>query len=225
MTIKCYPTDQLIDIDMISLAVCGDSRQRHIGILYHSPTHNTVKLLHLAWYNKLELNNPTPNFIWMTAKLPATVKITLTAWCDLIYEQNKNGIPYDIGLNVTGFDHKGRFIKKDKFSGLTCASFVMQVFKSHSIDLIDISNWSTRTPDRKWQYGMVKNLVKYVPFSRKIIFIKTKIQEIELGLQRFKPEEVASAATIPNFPHSQNILKLPSKRIVRTLNDLKKSCN
>lgn len=225
MTIKCYPSHKLDDIDMISLAVCGDSKQRHVGILYNSPKHNTVKLLHLEWYNRLQLDEPTYDYIWITANLPETVKITLTAWCELIYEQNKTGIAYDIGLNAKSFDEMGRFIKKDEFSGLTCASFAMQVFKSHSIDLVDLTNWPIRETDKKWQSNILNYLVRYIPASRQSPFLDKKIKEIELGLQRFKPEEIASAAGISGFPHAQNALRIPARKIVKIISILRKSCH
>lgn len=219
MQIKCFPNNALDDINLLSIAVGTPHQgQQHIGILHNYSVDGTTKFLHLESYNTLSRDLPNQDYIWVDVDLDEIVKITLIAMCELIYNQNQNSIPYGISMNKTAFDTNGNFVKETEYGGLTCATFVMQVFKSQSIDLIDFTNWPIRAEDKAWQVYIIKLLKKHIPqLLTAKNFLSEQMNEIAQDIQRYRPEEVAAASALPNPPHGQETLTIPSQKIKRVL--------
>lgn len=220
MEIKFYPNNSLDDINILSIALTSiNAKQRHIGILY-TDSGNTEKLLHFAWYKKLRNDNPKDKYIWYDIALDEINKITLSAWCEVIFHANQNNIPYDINMYGTSFDETGEFQKTQTYSGLTCATFVMQVFHSHGLKIIDLANWPIREEDKTWQFNIAKTLLEEIPLINRAPYLKTKLQEIMLGVQRFRPEEVAAAAILEDPPHQQDSVQETSQELVQALSEI-----
>ncbi len=187
------------DINGISVAIGRpdpSQNQQHIGILFIDAD-QSPKFLHLAWHYELRKDEPNIKYLWVDIPIDPINKIHLATVCALIFESNQNGIPYGICVDGTGFAEDGSFTSEEKFAGLTCATFVIQVFHSQSYWLVDFEKWPDRADDMTWQNQILDTLQKYASNDH----IKAQREKIQKGAARFRPEEVAAAAGLPNQPH------------------------
>lgn len=196
-------------------------KQQHIGLIYLSKD-NEQKFLHLAWHQHLHNSIPDPEkYFVANFDVEQIEKIHLATYCALVYEQNKNGISYNFDFDGSTFNDQGLFVKQDPYSGLTCATFVLQVLSSQAYNLLDIKNWISREEDKSWQKKILKSLIQYVPknyYTNK--YLSDILQKIEYGLLRFKPEEVAAAAVLfDGVPKKQQDLQEVSQEIVKEIVD------
>lgn len=71
--------------------------------------------------------------------------------------------------------------------GLTCSTYVIQVFQSFGHQLVDVETWETRDTDLAWQNGMLETIAQYVSSDRAAEAAKY------IGSTRIRPEEAAAA--------------------------------
>ena len=204
MEIKSRLESSIDDIDTVCVAVARpnkDLKQQHIGFFYFDG--DMVNFLHLAKHNKLVNESPDDKYLWLDISLDPINKIHFATYCATVYEQNKMGIPYGFDLDGTDFSEDGHFLKKNQYMGLTCGSFVVQVFRAQGYEIIDLNNWPSRQEDKTWQELILSILRKYVSME----YFNYQDDKIKEGIARFKPEEVAVAATLPNPPYGLDEIK------------------
>ena len=107
-----------------------------------------------------------------------------------------NDIPY--GFSYDGksyFENDGSLVHSANCSGYTCGTFVLTIFHSLSLDLIDISAWPSREEDITWQIRILKRLLEY---ARKLGISNNHLLRLanEIGYPRYRPEEVAVSSTL-----------------------------
>lgn len=205
------------DIDTICVAI-GRPRshlnQQHIGLLYINAL-SKVKFLHLAWHFDLKNDDPTNKYLWLDINLDPLNKAHLAAVCEMVYESNKEGIPYGICMDGSGFTKDGKYTADQIYAGLTCATFVIQVFHSQGFYIVDIPKWSHKQADKTWQLQIIQALRAYAPEEH----IQYQLKKIQDGSARFKPEEVAVAASLPNQPHAPETLKEPASILLNVIKE------
>ncbi len=201
------------DIDGVYVAISRPKKhlnQQHIGLLYLDMSEN-VQLLHLAWHHDLRKEPPSDKYLSQKISLDKINMIHLATICELIYESNKEGIPYGLCIEGTGFAKDGTFLPEEHGAGLTCATFVIQVFHSQCFMIIDLNAWKHRVPDKVWQEQIVQNLQLSGASQKHTDYQRKKIQE---GAARFKPEEVAVAAVMPDPPYGAEEVKAPAAQLL-----------
>jgi hypothetical protein len=169
----------------------------HAGIFYTDPDQNTWTL-HVAWhydFRREAVSNLGP---WVEASLDPIDKEQLAASCERIYKRNKNGLPYGIRYVVSHFDQHGALQQGPDEKGLTCATFILAVFASVGIYLIDISSWQQTTPirkneDQEIQQAMIVHLQRKDPQHAEIV-------AQQVGCIRVRPSEAVAAGTCQPFP-------------------------
>lgn len=180
--------------------------QLHCGIAYDDSENNKkFNILHLAMHNDLRHEDkiPTRKDKYFCVK-PNINEIRLSmvaAMCRRIVKREKKlNIPY--GLLYDGgtiSEEQGIINVGSHAQGLTCATFVMSMFKTCGIDLIDLENWKSRPKDKIWHSKIISVLVAYqVNYSITDEHIKNVKNEI--GCARFRPEEVAASSFFRNPP-------------------------
>jgi len=185
-----------------------DVNQVHIGILYKSQ--RTDLLLHLAWHHALrndELNGNLDDrirkFHFVIPDIPKERIRSFSALCKRISQ--RQNIPYGINYDKTRFTEEGYLIIGDDEYGLTCATFVMAVFKQAGFDLMKSIDWPAgRKKDIEWHAQIVAKL-KETQAQFQISKEHIRNIESEIGCARFRPIEVAGASTgtLPSgFPYS-----------------------
>ena len=155
----------------IVLSLDKDHNQFHCGLSFDMA--NGIHILHLKSHKKLFYNEDWSDFRCIVK--PSIHPLRLDAMIPLCYLiRDKIGdedsqVPYgfyydeyasyDLGSGVLSLGcHE---------SGLTCATFVMTLFHSIGIDLIDIENWTKRPEDDDWETRIKRLFSSYKDiFSR-----------------------------------------------------------
>lgn len=211
-----YFNSSFNDVDGVGVAIGRpDSRyeQQHIGLLFIDAD-GQPKFLHLAWHYQLKKDSPDDNYLWLDTSLDSINKVHLATFCASIFESNPNGIPYGVCIDGASFSEEGFFIAEEKYAGMTCATFVINVFHSQGFLIIDSEKWSVRETDRAWQEQILRILENHAPKE----YVESQKQRIQQGhVARFRPEEVAIAAALSNAPHGLDILEEPAKELLNSI--------
>lgn len=93
----------------------------------------------------------------------------------------------------------GKFLFGPTRFGLTCATLVLAVFQAAGVPLVKYDEWPVGRPgDADWQWMVVENLRASGQGSAQ--HLAAMESEIGKNAARFRPEEVAGAATISDLP-------------------------
>ena len=198
-------------ISTVAIAV-GETRlnQRHTGILYRDD--DTVTILELCWNHDLQRNSPDPSFLWADPTAHPRRLAHAADMCRLVWKANQTfGIPYGFSPPTECFDPvTGQFLLGPDGYGLTCATFVLAVFHRVGLPLVVYDTWPIDRPgDREWQQQMVSLLKKTHATPEHVAGV-----ERDVGVVRFRPEEVAGASTIRPTPVAFTNAIPPSEEIL-----------
>lgn len=189
--------DQLRHVAIAIAAI--DSEQRHVGILHKDAQTETVLMLDLAWHHRLRNQPPQSKYLWVDPAIPARRLVQVAAWCRKIWRSNRTRIPYAFSMPNDCFEAEtGTFLIGPTRHGLTCATFILAVFDVAGLKLANYVSWPIDRPgDREWQEKVVASLQAD---SADDTHINAARAEIGSGAARFRPEEVAGAATVWPLP-------------------------
>lgn len=194
------------DFENIAVAIRltdPQNQQRHLGLLLKPDADKPVKLMHLAWHNKFLLEEDFEGkyyFLTTCNGLEETLIEIFVDWLLIVWEKNKDGLPYSLRFNVSenAFSTTGEVKKLELGEGFTCSTFVLECFKCQGYDLIDYSSWPARPEDKTWAERIFNYLEKTSNVDGKHI----EAQKEPSVTARFRPEEVAAAANLNNFDGS-----------------------
>jgi hypothetical protein len=177
-----------------------DPQQRHIGLLYSDNGLNRVSFLHLAWHFDLRCEAPRTEYFWVDPAIPTPRLVQLAAVCRLVWRANGKGrIPYGFGPPADCLDSTtGEYLFGPAGSGLTCATFVLAAFRRAGLPLLRYETWPIgRAGDSEWQTRIVAALAS----TPGTITEHADAVRRDVGTTvRFRPEEVAGAATVATIP-------------------------
>ncbi|KQB43455.1 hypothetical protein RCH33_557 [Flavobacterium daejeonense] len=122
--------------------------------------------------------------------------IQIPSLCELIAEKN-DILDFGITFNKSKFDSSGKLILQEGDFGLTCATFILSIFESAGIPLIDYENWKHRDEDAKWHKHVLEFFTDNKFSDELINHCKTNG-----GCFRYRPEEVAVSSTDNQLPSS-----------------------
>jgi hypothetical protein len=189
-------------------AIAITDNGRHLGLLYRLLENSQIYLLHLAWDHRLRRELLTPQhsdiFLWTPIRVVPQRAKQIAQKCDDIFDANQNGIPYSPGDPGGAFNAKHKFVSSDQMVGLTCASFVVSLLEDIGIRLIDRRFWQKHWDDAAffgWILRALKGEIPNFPPATKSHCEKVADQ-IKKGAVRYKPTEIAGAATSPFMPVS-----------------------
>jgi hypothetical protein len=126
--------------------------QFHVGIVHRSQT-ASPKLLHLAWHEDLRDARPSTDYSWTPLPFERSVCRGLAGVCRKVAKWYTDGtpLPYGFDDHETSFDATTGMVRFGQdSSGLTCATFVLAVFRSQRYDLVRTENWPHRKDDEAW---------------------------------------------------------------------------
>ena len=175
--------------------------QRHIGMLYRDSASNQILFLHLAWHFDLRHDAPRHSYLWVDPAITARRLVQVAAVCRLVWRANgRNAIPYGFGppSDCLAAD-TGEYLFGPTGFGLTCATFVLAVFHRAGLKLVRYAAWPIGRPgDPEWQRRIVEELRNHTPTAT---LEHVRAIERDIGTTvRFRPEEVAGAATVTPQP-------------------------
>lgn len=188
----------------------------HIGLLYRVAIQAPAQLLHMPWHNKLRSESPGANYVlWVDPSIPKERAKVVAAYCRLVWKKNEaNGLPYGLSQPNRFFDHTGGILKGPAKVGLTCATFVLAVFEATGLTLVRYETWpKPADEDIKRQEELARRLEadEQVPRDHVRSF------RDEIGNIRYRPHEVAGAATSDSWPSDHKYASRVAKRIRRKL--------
>ena len=198
-----YPASQFeLNSDRVAVVLQPGRFGCHIGLAYHG-LGERPSLLHFRWHKQIctePFPRPAGKQIVSQCALPRLCAKHVVAILRCISSTDPK-IAY--GFDITTrhmFDRHGAYLRAKARGGLTCATFVVEVFRAISIRILDEKSWPSRTEDIAWR----DNVCQLLSRSESIDVVK-KVGHSFTG-KRLRPEEVAYAAAFCSAPamHSRH---------------------
>lgn len=190
-----------------------DPSQNHVGIL-HRTEGGGAKFLNLAWHKDLRNGAARPPLVVAQPDLPRSRDRSVAAMCRLVWQRHRDaGLPYGLRFRAGRFDPVSARLVLDKdAAGLTCATFVLGIYASCGLQLIDCTRWPARDDDGPWHQRVLALLEQKGAAPEHV----TAVSE-ELGCARFRPEEIAGACLVDGWPAPFEDVKAASEKVVEQL--------
>lgn len=211
-------THPFTDIAHVGLAIKRAGDFVHVGFLYRDEI-GQIQLSHLAFHHAFRgADIPDGTYSWLEAHFHEIVQEQLAAQLLHVAEENAAGdIPYSIIHRGLSFDGSGKYVATAPGAGLTCATYILAIFDSLQIPLLDLPTWPAgRQGDAQWAQSILHLLAQsHPPASEAHI----AAQQNELPqVVRYRPEEVGAAFTIfTNTALTFSTVKPPSLEILELL--------
>jgi len=111
----------------------------------------------------------------------------VAAYCDLVWDrfQTDKQFPYALNFNGASFDAAGCLQLGPDGRGLTCATFVLAIFKSVGIELVDMEGWPVRQAEDEAFLASIT--------WAKADHLRVLKEEVAQGAHRVHPPEVLAA--------------------------------
>jgi hypothetical protein len=198
---------------MAAAVVCRtDHGNLHAGLL-HRRAGQHPGVLHLGWQDHLSEE-------WSWAKLwavPETEpeKLRVAAGvCRRIMRvyKKRRAFPYALAWLGSDFNSRGGLRLKPGSKGLTCATFILAVFKTAGVELVLEEDWPIRTADDRRFLELVAGFAtdEHLEVLR---------SEVEAGCRRIQPHEVVGACACTPLPAAFEPTKSAAEEVLRMLED------
>jgi hypothetical protein len=175
----------------------------HAGLLHR--VEGGARILHLAWHHILCSDDLADSSwfpcAWAAVALDSDRAEVVAAACRRVWTRYQTvGLPYALKFVDQRFAiSTGELVLGPEGAGLTCATFVLAMFRTASIQLLAEAEWEDRAGDREWQSSIVTRLRD----GGRATAAHIERLESEVGCTRFRPEDVvAGAAAAPKLPLS-----------------------
>lgn len=207
------------DRDHIAIAVTHSPLGAgHIGLAFHSAKEGP-KVLHLEWHHRLKVHSierelTPPCWVAESLNVPTSLSKQLVA---IVRTVAARGARINYGLNFVtakgSFDATGKYKPPSGSDGLTCASFVVEVLRASSIDLVQIASWPKTAANEVWGNTVCEMLARTADADH-LAAVKRNVS----GL-RLRPFEVAGAARLGprSWPALFDIVQEPADEIAAEL--------
>jgi hypothetical protein len=218
-----HPVTGDVRVQHVAVAIgpVGGDAPSHVGIL-HGRSSGQIEFLHLAWHNRLKNEAPKDDFAWVVSGLPRERAMQVAAQCRRVVQRNRSGeVPYALRFRHSRFRRTGELLLGCTESGLTCATFVLAVFGSVGIDLLELEQWHARPDDLMFQASVVAGLrrtleecqkklssdrfiAEHAELADRVERLEQHIIQVqdEVGCVRYRPAEVAGSSALHDLPAS-----------------------
>jgi len=180
----------------IAIAIKSMGRGNHIGLIFRSED-GTHKLLHLAFHHDLKLDSVSSSYNWLLPALDDREQRALAAAAAEIAAFNVGG-PVQYSPYYTGryFESDSTYSRHKPGEGLTCATFVLEMFERLGFELLQLATYKPRpVEDEEFRSFVLEGLRGNNAELAHIAAIEKDRLEI-----RIKPEEVAVSAASDDRP-------------------------
>jgi len=189
----------------------------HTGIVYRDGNQKLHRL-HFGWQYTLIHQKCRPSLacaIPLLDQIDLADEIFISGFCGRIARSIANKkIPYSLRIDPdVEFDTKTGGIRfGGEFSGLSCATFVVVVFRSANNPLVDTSNWPEGDKgDMADTYQFAASLASGGDVEQ------ARIVAAEAGLPRARPEQVAGACLEDALPVVHSICQRNGQAIIKII--------
>ena len=200
--LKTAPADtRWVSVSVERNQSCG----LHAGVLYRQ-SNNALAKLHFCWHRVLRLTGPSQGDIFA---VPDTQfeddKMWLAVFCARVARNiPRKNIPYNLEHDESvRFDQDSGELLLNGATGLSCATFILAVFRSAGHPLVDSKDWpNASAEDMDVQRSFVEVLEGDARSSTQGATVRR-----EIGCPRIRPDHVAGAC-LENYsdrpvPHAQ----------------------
>jgi len=195
------------NITNLAVFIMRTDNGTHTGVLHRD--RGTLFVLDLLWHEALRSRPCRDEFACVVPNIDEDAKNDVAALCRLINTRQQNPdptrrylIPYAFrfGNNVRFNIQSGELMLGDGL-GLTCSTFVLAVFESARVPLIDLNGWKERPKDEERHRSLLEQMRSGIP-PNILPAEPGHVQRVEKELPciRVRPEEVAAAGMSDDPP-------------------------
>lgn len=170
------------------------------ALFFYASSNGDVRQCHLVIEGRIvdELVRPG-NYAWTIPPLDELVLQQLGDLCAAVGAKGTR-VPYGFRYSPTTFSPSGAVRISGDSIGLTCATFVMAMFLSVGVALLDEARWGGRAEDASWQEQV---WVLMATNNSRLGILESNLDKnlSDIPCHRFRPEEVVSAARFPPQSH------------------------
>ncbi|GLS95843.1 hypothetical protein [Piscinibacter gummiphilus] len=206
--------------DQIAVAISHSSMGAgHVGIGFHSVA-DGPQVLHLAWHRKLKiervLDELTQCWAAEPCALPPSAGKQVVAFVRAVAKRGPT-INYAVDFIASrgSFSGNGAYKAPKGSHGLTCASFVAEVFRGAGAPLVKSETWRDDFANREWGERVCKQLEadEHVEVGHAEAVRKT------ISSLRLRPFEVAGACRVSpkEWPATFDAVQGPAAQIAAEL--------
>ena len=185
-----WPADTMF-FGIAILVTHPPSRQFHTAALYRFGNELWIGDLQDHLRTCSAKAEPNENIYWVAPDLVEEEQRILAAKIDAWLDKNENKIPYSVA-------HPGGVVFRDDIwigdepgQGLTCATFIIELFKELAIPFIDVKTWQKRDGDEQWAERILFFISKSMS-QEHIVAQQSRIGESV----RVRPTDVAAAGLL-----------------------------
>lgn len=189
----------------------------HAGICYRLNDEGERRHLHLAGHLRLK-NEPSPSdMLWVEPALDESALADVCTFARLIARKYAKGdVPYAFSSEGVTLTEEG-VLRLNGKSGVTCAVFLILVFRHSGINLVDIASWNDRSIARQQEDRTAYELLLACLEQRHPE--QAKLIKGEVDCVRIRPEEVAAASGIWGHPINFTRAEKIGRRVLGVIQD------
>jgi hypothetical protein len=178
--------------DIIAVAINDENSAPHCGIIFTNEV-GTVQLCDMQFEHRLGVRSPPDRYFWAKVRLAVEEVLQISVFVELIIEQHDTRpLPYSFLHVQNGFDATGRI--RDSV-GVTCATFVANIFEHFQLSLVDVATWKPRP---KQDLAFRQRIIDFANEDGN--FQLARRLATERASFRLKPWEVYGSATHSRHP-------------------------
>ena len=177
--------------EQVAIALRDGHFGSHVGVAFHSQG-DGPKLMHLAWHRQLRVDNyPPQDGCWIAAVIdfpPARSKqiVGIARHVAKLLPEISYGTNFIASRG--SFSESGEYKPPANSKGLTCATFVHELFAGIFLPLVDLSTWQSLPQNYNWANAVCDLLAQTGADKEHVDRVRGDIN----GL-RLRPSELAAA--------------------------------
>ncbi|MFZ6873530.1 hypothetical protein ACO0LF_15850 [Undibacterium sp. Di27W] len=187
-------SENQITKDQVAIAITAGRFGSHTGIAFHSAKEG-FQLLHLAWHKSLLVDSLPLDQCWI-ACVPEISHSASKQMVAIVRAIAKRRPSISYAVNVltakNSFDSNGHYSAPKGSHGLTCATFVTEIFRAAVLPLVDETTWKETAENIVWGNEVVDLLQRQGVSNDHVIAVRASVNGI-----RIRPDEVGAAGCLP----------------------------
>lgn len=197
-----HATARPIESAQIAVGIMRGTFGTHIGLVF-TDAQKITKVLHLAWHKKLRVDDYPMSGCWIATipNIPPTTAKAFVGVLRKIAKRQPHMQPHlRYGINVLAavgsFSVDGDYKAPKGSDGLTCATFVSELFRALGVPLVVESTWPNGV-NVDWGKAVCSQLAKEGADADHVQAVQANVNGM-----RIRPEELGAAADTPyvNWP-------------------------
>lgn len=175
---------------VVAVAVLPDNLD-HTGIVYLNADEQFM-FLHLAFHCDLRHESVRESYRWVlpSAKIHPVRLAHVAEMCERVWCRNQvHGLPYGFRYDMSSFRRDGTMDLGLSERGFTCATFVLAVFRTVGVELLQRAEWRARPEDQERFEKLLKLLQNHCSDEVHVNAVRAETTSI-----RYQPLEVAGGS-------------------------------